>query len=163
MWDLGFVWNVGISNCKILAKLASGMHKPSQQTVVPAGAVTSLLEELPIPKLRQLGGKLGDEVMRVLNIKTVGKLFPHHYCLLSSPLSLSKFRRKTHRRHARDSSNSHIYIHKPQDSRSAILSLHHLVAGPERRFKGKIQMLVITESQLHLETRLSILPLYLDW
>ena len=65
--------HAGVANCKILAKLAAGLHKPSQQTVVPASGVQGLLEDLPIPKLRQLGGKLGEEVMRVLNIKTVGE------------------------------------------------------------------------------------------
>ena len=57
---------------QILAKLASGMHKPSQQTLVPLAAVQGLLKDLPIPKLRQLGGKFGDELMASLSIKTVG-------------------------------------------------------------------------------------------
>ena len=57
---------------QILAKLASGMHKPSQQTLVPLAAVPGLLQDLPISKLRQLGGKFGDELMASLNIKTVG-------------------------------------------------------------------------------------------
>ncbi len=58
---------------QILAKLASGMYKPSQQTLVPLAAVPGLLKDLPIPKLRQLGGKFGDELMASLNIKTVGE------------------------------------------------------------------------------------------
>jgi len=58
---------------QILAKLASGMHKPSQQTLVPLAAVQGLLQDLPIPKLRQLGGKFGDELMASLSIKTVGE------------------------------------------------------------------------------------------
>ena len=63
-----------VSALQILAKLASGMHKPSQQTLVPMAAVPGLLQDLPIPKLRQLGGKFGDELMASLNIKTVGEL-----------------------------------------------------------------------------------------
>lgn len=63
-----------LPDVQILAKLASGMHKPSQQTLVPMAAIPGLLQDLPIPKLRQLGGKFGDELMASLNIKTVGEL-----------------------------------------------------------------------------------------
>ena len=62
----------GIAHNKLLAKLASGMHKPAAQTVVPLAGVTALLHELPIGKLRQLGGKLGTSVMDTLGITTVG-------------------------------------------------------------------------------------------
>ena len=63
----------GIAHCKILAKLAAGLHKPSQQTLVPAASVPGLLHDLPIPKLRQLGGKFGEELQQQLGIKTVGE------------------------------------------------------------------------------------------
>ncbi len=65
----------GIAHNKILAKLASGMHKPSQQTVVTLDCVSGLMAALPIPKLRQLGGKFGEEVMAALKISTVGPFF----------------------------------------------------------------------------------------
>jgi nucleotidyltransferase/DNA polymerase involved in DNA repair len=39
-----------------------------------AAAVAGLLEPLPLPKLRQLGGKFGEEVMARLNVATVGEL-----------------------------------------------------------------------------------------
>ena len=71
--ELGYSCSAGIAHNKILAKLASGMHKPSQQTVIPAPAIPALLNELPVSKLRQLGGKFGDELMAALSIKTVGK------------------------------------------------------------------------------------------
>lgn len=71
--ELGYSCSAGIAHNKILAKLASGMHKPSQQTLVPLAAVPGLLQDLPISKLRQLGGKFGDELMASLNIKTVGE------------------------------------------------------------------------------------------
>lgn len=64
---------IGVAHCKILAKLASGMHKPSQQTLVSRSAVPGLLHDLPIGRLRQLGGKFGEEVMAQLRITTVGK------------------------------------------------------------------------------------------
>lgn len=62
----------GIAHNKILAKLASGMHKPSQQTVVTLDCVPGLMADLPIPKLRQLGGKFGEEIMAALGITSVG-------------------------------------------------------------------------------------------
>lgn len=57
-----------------MAKLASGMHKPASQTLVPAVAVQGLLSDLPISKLRQLGGKFGDGVQQNLGISTVGRI-----------------------------------------------------------------------------------------
>ena len=57
---------------KLLAKLASGLNKPNQQTLVPAAAVPGLLRDLPIARLRQLGGKFGAEVQQRLGIQTVG-------------------------------------------------------------------------------------------
>lgn len=71
--ELGYSCSAGIAHNKILAKLASGMHKPSQQTVIPAAAIPALLNQLPVSKLRQLGGKFGDDLMAALAIKTVGK------------------------------------------------------------------------------------------
>ena len=62
----------GIAHNKILAKLASGMHKPAAQTLVPLVGIPCLLKDLPVPKLRQLGGKFGASVMDKLGISTVG-------------------------------------------------------------------------------------------
>ncbi|MED6217596.1 hypothetical protein PIB30_019187 [Stylosanthes scabra] len=59
---------------QMLAKLASGMNKPAQQTVVPQSSVGGLLESLPIKKMRQLGGKLGSSLQSDLGCKTVGDL-----------------------------------------------------------------------------------------
>jgi DNA polymerase eta len=72
--ELGYSCSAGIAHNKILAKLASGMHKPSQQTVVTLDCVPALMVQLPIPKLRQLGGKFGEEIMATLGITTVGAL-----------------------------------------------------------------------------------------
>eukprot|EP00775_Hariotina_reticulata_P004339 gene4339-4592_t len=72
--QLGFTCSAGIAHSKILAKLGSGLHKPAQQTLVPAAAVQALLRPLPLPKLRQLGGKFGEEVMAGLGVTTVGEL-----------------------------------------------------------------------------------------
>ncbi len=41
------------------------LHKPAQQTVLPASAVPDLLAPLPVSKLRGLGGKFGEQVRTV--------------------------------------------------------------------------------------------------
>ena len=64
----------GVAHNKILAKLGSGLHKPAQQTVVPLAAVAALLAPLPVGRLRQLGGKFGEQLTRDLGIATVGAL-----------------------------------------------------------------------------------------
>ena len=67
----------GVAHNKILAKFASGMHKPAQQTIVTLECVPGLMAATPIPKLRQLGGKFGEEIMHALQISTVGEHHPH--------------------------------------------------------------------------------------
>ncbi|KAL2484376.1 DNA polymerase eta [Forsythia ovata] len=69
-----FTCSAGIAHNKMLAKLASGMNKPAQQTVVPFSSVKKLLEPLPIKKMKQLGGKLGTSLQVDLGVNTVGDL-----------------------------------------------------------------------------------------
>ncbi|XP_065853636.1 DNA polymerase eta isoform X2 [Euphorbia lathyris] len=69
-----FTCSAGIAHNKMLAKLASGMNKPSQQTVVPFSSVKELLDSLPIKKMKQLGGKLGSSLQSDLGVNTVGEL-----------------------------------------------------------------------------------------
>ncbi|XP_057417292.1 DNA polymerase eta isoform X2 [Lotus japonicus] len=69
-----FTCSAGIAHNKMLAKLASGMNKPAQQTVVPQSSVEGLLHSLPIKKMKQLGGKLGSSLQSDLGVNTVGDL-----------------------------------------------------------------------------------------
>ncbi|KAK4399560.1 DNA polymerase eta [Sesamum angolense] len=69
-----FTCSAGVAHNKMLAKLASGMNKPAQQTVVPLSSVEKLLESLPINKMKQLGGKLGTSLQVDLGVNTVGDL-----------------------------------------------------------------------------------------
>ncbi|CAL0329826.1 unnamed protein product [Lupinus luteus] len=69
-----FTCSAGIAHNKMLAKLASAMNKPAQQTVVPHSSVAGLLESLPIKKMKQLGGKLGSSLQSDLGVNTVGDL-----------------------------------------------------------------------------------------
>jgi DNA polymerase eta len=57
-----------------LAKLVAGMHKPNRQTVLPPGSVTQLYANLPVKKVRNLGGKLGDGVVERLGITYMSEL-----------------------------------------------------------------------------------------
>ncbi|GLU08634.1 hypothetical protein SLE2022_255340 [Rubroshorea leprosula] len=69
-----FTCSAGIAHNKMLAKLASGMNKPAQQTVVPFSSVKGLLGSLPIRKMKQLGGKLGVALQVDLGVNNVGDL-----------------------------------------------------------------------------------------
>ena len=71
---LGYTCSAGIAPTRLLAKLCSGLHKPSQQTVVPASSVPALLSPVSLNKLRGLGGQFGRQVSTDLNIETVGQL-----------------------------------------------------------------------------------------
>jgi hypothetical protein len=55
----------GIAPSKVLAKLASGLHKPRQQTLVPPVSIEGLLADLALGRLRSLGGKFGDSLAQV--------------------------------------------------------------------------------------------------
>ncbi|KAK4270640.1 hypothetical protein QN277_019422 [Acacia crassicarpa] len=69
-----FSCSAGIAHNKMLAKLASAMNKPAQQTIVPRSSVKGLLESFPIKKMKQLGGKLGSSLQSDLGVNTVGEL-----------------------------------------------------------------------------------------
>ncbi|WJX46856.1 DNA-directed DNA polymerase [Trifolium repens] len=69
-----FTCSAGVAHNKMLAKLASAMNKPAQQTVVPHSSVEGLLVSFPIKKMKQLGGKLGTSLQSDLGINTVGDL-----------------------------------------------------------------------------------------
>ena len=57
-----------------MAKLACGLHKPNQQTILPEDGIEELFQNLPIHKVRSLGGKFGLTLAEDLNIKTMGEL-----------------------------------------------------------------------------------------
>ncbi|PWA31948.1 Y-family DNA polymerase H [Artemisia annua] len=69
-----FTCSAGVAHNKMLAKLASGMNKPAQQTIVTSASVKELLETLPVKKMKQLGGKLGSSLQTDLGVNTVGDL-----------------------------------------------------------------------------------------
>ncbi|XP_060847284.1 DNA polymerase eta-like [Rhopalosiphum padi] len=70
----GYRCSAGIANNKILSKLACGLHKPNQQTLLPPSSVPNLFESIPIKKIKNLGGKLGDRIRQEFNCKFMSDL-----------------------------------------------------------------------------------------
>ncbi|XP_012590707.1 PREDICTED: DNA polymerase eta isoform X3 [Condylura cristata] len=70
----GFQCSAGISHNKVLAKLACGLNKPNRQTLVSHGSVPQLFRQMPIGKIRSLGGKLGASVIEILGVEYMGEL-----------------------------------------------------------------------------------------
>ncbi|KAF2803233.1 DNA/RNA polymerase, partial [Mytilinidion resinicola] len=75
VWEeLRYTCSGGVARNKMLAKLGSGHKKPNAQTVVRNRAVGHFLSEFKFTKIRNLGGKLGDEVVAMFNTDAVGDL-----------------------------------------------------------------------------------------
>ncbi|OQN96726.1 hypothetical protein B0A48_17150 [Cryoendolithus antarcticus] len=73
---LHYTCSAGLSRNKMLAKLGSAHKKPNSQTVVRNRAVQQFLSSYKFTKIRNLGGKLGDEVVAAFNTDTVSDLLP---------------------------------------------------------------------------------------
>jgi len=65
--------SAGIAHNKLLAKLASGLHKPDDQTVLPATEALDFIRPLPVCVLRGAGFKTARDLERI-GIQTVGQL-----------------------------------------------------------------------------------------
>lgn len=51
-----------------------GLHKPNQQTLLPPSGIPHLFETIPIKKVRNLGGKLGNRVREEFNCEFMSDL-----------------------------------------------------------------------------------------
>ncbi|KAM5164460.1 DNA polymerase eta [Mantella aurantiaca] len=69
-----FQCSAGISYNKVLAKLACGINKPNRQTILSQNSVPELFNQLPIGKIRHLGGKLGTSIKEILEVEFMGQL-----------------------------------------------------------------------------------------
>ncbi|XP_073527721.1 DNA polymerase eta isoform X2 [Phyllobates terribilis] len=82
--ETSFQCSAGISYNKVLAKLACGLNKPNRQTILPPSGVPGLFSQLPIGKIRHLGGKLGSAVQELLGVQYMGQLTPFSESSLQS-------------------------------------------------------------------------------
>lgn len=72
--ELGYTCSGGIANSKLVSKLGSAFKKPNCQTVVRTRAIHDFLTGFKITKMRNLGGKLGDQVVSTFSTETVKEL-----------------------------------------------------------------------------------------
>ncbi|TLD07299.1 hypothetical protein PgNI_10446 [Pyricularia grisea] len=71
---LKYTCSAGIAGNKLLSKLGSAHKKPNQQTVIRARAVRKFLSDFKFTKIRNLGGKLGDQVVTAFGTESVSDL-----------------------------------------------------------------------------------------
>lgn len=72
--ELGYTCSAGVASNKLLSKLGSAHKKPNCQTVVRNRAVDKFLEDFKFTKIRNLGGKLGDQVVSTFGTENVKDL-----------------------------------------------------------------------------------------
>lgn len=85
--ELGFSCSAGIAHSLTLSKLASSMHKPDGQTIVPSACAEALLEAMPTGRVKGLGGDVGRRLADELGVETLGDLrrVPMHTLLSHFP------------------------------------------------------------------------------
>ncbi|KAK4172507.1 putative N-acetyltransferase [Triangularia setosa] len=70
----GYTCSAGVSRNKLLSKLGSAYKKPNQQTVIRNRAVRHFLSGFKFTKIKNLGGKLGEQVAEAFNTEAVSDL-----------------------------------------------------------------------------------------
>jgi DNA polymerase eta len=71
---LKYTCSGGIARNKMLAKLGSGHTKPNAQTVIRNRAIMEFLGNKKLTKIRNLGGKLGDQVVATFQTDEIKEL-----------------------------------------------------------------------------------------
>ncbi|KAI0458453.1 impB/mucB/samB family protein [Xylaria acuta] len=71
---LHYTCSAGIASNKMLSKLGSGHKKPNQQTVIRNRAVRRFLSDMKFTKIRNLGGKLGDQVKSAFDTESIKEM-----------------------------------------------------------------------------------------
>jgi DNA polymerase eta len=71
---LKYTCSAGIARNKMMAKLGAGYKKPNQQTIVRNRAVQHFLSGFKFTKIRNLGGKLGDQIVEAFGTDEVTEL-----------------------------------------------------------------------------------------
>jgi DNA polymerase eta len=72
--QLKYTCSAGIGHNKMLSKLGSAHRKPNQQTIIRNRAIQQFLSDLKFTKIRNLGGKLGDQIVATFDTDTVKDL-----------------------------------------------------------------------------------------
>ncbi|ROW10261.1 hypothetical protein VMCG_01715 [Cytospora schulzeri] len=72
--QLKYTCSAGVASNKMLSKLGSGHKKPNGQTVIRNRAIRQFLSGFKFTKIRNLGGKLGDQVVQMVGTEAVGDL-----------------------------------------------------------------------------------------
>ncbi|MCJ1313670.1 DNA-directed DNA polymerase eta rad30 [Agyrium rufum] len=72
--QLKYTCSAGIAKNKMIAKLGSAHKKPNQQTIVRNRAIQHFLAGFKFTKIRNLGGKLGDQVVATFGTDLVSDL-----------------------------------------------------------------------------------------
>ena len=82
---LKYTTSAGVARNKMMAKLGSAYKKPNQQTIVRNRAIQQFLGGFKFTKIRNLGGKLGEQVVSTFGTDLVKEL-------LEVPLDQLKFK-----------------------------------------------------------------------
>ncbi|KAF1816747.1 putative sister chromatid cohesion protein [Eremomyces bilateralis CBS 781.70] len=72
--QLKYTCSGGIARNKMLAKLGAGHKKPNSQTVIRNRAISQFLSPLKFTKIRNLGGKLGDQLVSHFHTDSITEL-----------------------------------------------------------------------------------------
>src|SRR5436853_223902 len=77
--DTGLTASIGIGPNKLLAKIASGLHKPDAVTEITPDTTTAVLHDLPATVLWGVGPKTAARLEQTLGVRTVGDLQDEGY------------------------------------------------------------------------------------
>ncbi|KAL8674186.1 MAG: hypothetical protein Q9168_001437 [Polycauliona sp. 1 TL-2023] len=83
---LKYTCSAGIARNKMIAKLGSAHKKPNQQTIVRNRAIQQFMGSLKFTKIRNLGGKLGEDVVAKFGTEEVEELLGVSLAQLKSKL-----------------------------------------------------------------------------
>ncbi|ORX44461.1 hypothetical protein DM01DRAFT_1329154, partial [Hesseltinella vesiculosa] len=74
---LHYTCSAGVAHNKVLSKLCSSMHKPNKQTILRDHIAQEFMQNIPFKKIRNLGGKLGDQIEEEYQLSMAGDLWKY--------------------------------------------------------------------------------------